>query len=239
MPGMQWLGSIPAEDVGSQIARAIPRMAQNLALMSQYRRQEERESRQEKLELDKLDYNKKKAAADMIINAAKSMPAERAAEFLNEPQVKDLLEDLGMPVPKGLAAKKEPTWRQQELIKSLREGFDRGRVTVQTDMGDYITKDIATVDDVYDVLSKVGLGEEHFKDQISKWSDTVQVMKGRDVITIPRPRLPQAQQEGWLLVPQTGKITSDLLSGKSQQPVPKVTQKPTSTPFISRVLRGR
>ena len=96
MPGMQWLGSVPAKKTGWGYLSDAIRGGTTGYIAGRERRQDIEEKREErKIKLETINYSKKKEAADVVIQALKSTTAEKRNAALAEgSQIRDLIEDV-------------------------------------------------------------------------------------------------------------------------------------------------
>ena len=126
MPGISFLGTKPKEE--SKIAQILKGVTGGVQAWQKGRETEkagEREERRigiaekgQEIDLTTLEYNKKRDAANMITTAVKMMDADKAADFLNQPQVKSLFDDLGWPVPEGLQKERTPKETALQAVES-------------------------------------------------------------------------------------------------------------------------
>jgi len=131
MPGMQWLGSMPRDDNNiSSLGRAMEKGTEGftagMAGAEKRRvtrgveaREEKRigiQEQQLKKQLETIDYEKKRDAANMVISVAKTLRPEAAEEFINKGEIKALFEDLKWPLPTGLHGEVDFKEAAQEAV---------------------------------------------------------------------------------------------------------------------------
>lgn len=107
MPGLQWLGQMPRKE--SPLAKVMGGGTTGyIAGM--------KEGKTEKLELEKVDYGKKRDTANMIISVAKTLRPGQADDFINKPEVKALFDNLKWPLPTNLHKKVDFKEAAQEYV---------------------------------------------------------------------------------------------------------------------------
>lgn len=137
MAQMQYLGELKKRNELSQVAQALSTVMGGVE--SRREREEEREGRQWergqkekeyglverrvgvqeetlKQNLRAMDYKKKKATADMVTSVAKQLDRDAAEDFVSQPQVRALFEDLGWPLPTGLHEEKSAKDQALEAV---------------------------------------------------------------------------------------------------------------------------
>lgn len=153
MANLQWLGSIPGKH--ASLVDAIHEASQASERRALIRKEEERYQQQQKIDLSKIDYDKKRDAANMVITVAKQLTPEKAAAFLEDEQIKTLFSDLGWPLPTDLAV--EPDYESAARAAVAKGETLPGLTKEQTEKaaGVYIPESKVTSTDIKGARSEV------------------------------------------------------------------------------------
>ncbi|KKN45061.1 hypothetical protein LCGC14_0686860 [marine sediment metagenome] len=164
MPGMQFFGTEP--DRKSKLAEAMGGAIEGFV-------GEKEKLRERKMEFEKIDYDKRKEAYDMAINAGEMVGGERATQMFSNPQFQELENSLGVPHIIDLEAegKQEPvtfqgkpTWAQKESVQGV-EADIRRKIGITTSglMGRMLTTKLKTRKDALNYISLKKLDPSRFK----------------------------------------------------------------------------
>lgn len=127
MAGMQWLGSIPAEPTTmGYLADAMKGGMEAYGWGAGIKEKKETSEREEKrlglaekkldIDLENIEYTKKRDTAKMIIDVTKMLDPSAAKEFVEDPMVKALFEDLEWPLPTELHLEEDFKKTAQEHV---------------------------------------------------------------------------------------------------------------------------
>lgn len=143
MPGISFIGSAPQKK--SQTAEFMKGLVdilkreqeediaeRTMALKEKGESLEERRlgmlEETHKLNLENIEYNKKKQAADMVIAVAETLGREEAATLLNQPDVRELFDNLGWPLPIGISSEKTV---KEQALEAVQEGRALEGMTIE------------------------------------------------------------------------------------------------------------
>lgn len=167
MPGMQFLGTAPTRR--SQVAQA---MAGGMAGFAAGK--EKRETRE--LELEKIDYGKKKDMYNMLLKRAEMLgDSEASTRLFSSDMWQELENNLGIPhivdLEEGKPTKPvkfkgkegKPTWGQKESMKGVEADIRRKRGVVSDVVGQMIPYEMKTREEALDYISRKKLDPTRFK----------------------------------------------------------------------------
>jgi len=95
---------------------------------------------------------------------------------------------------------KKPSWKQEQLIESLRDGLSRGKVVIGKEFGEPSVYEIKTQEDAMNAIAEAGFDVDMFSTELKQYEDVMMKNPKGETVSIPRNKVEQAKKAGYVEV---------------------------------------